>query len=92
MAIESSVKKNIDLTQIEQICKEHQGRKGDLLIVLQKIQALCGYVPQAVLPVVTQRLGATPSEIYGVDFLQPLPFVTPGQAHNPRLPGNGLPF
>jgi NADH-quinone oxidoreductase subunit E len=66
MAIESSVKKNIDLTQIEQICKEHQGRKGDLLIVLQKIQALCGYAPQAALPIVTRHLGATPSEIYGV--------------------------
>ena len=66
MAEESSVKRNIDLTQIEQICREHQGRKGDLLIVLQKIQALCGYVPQAVLLLVTQHLGATSSEIYGV--------------------------
>ena len=46
MAMDSSVKKDIDLTQIEQICKEHQGRKGDLLVVLQKVQALCGYVPQ----------------------------------------------
>ena len=66
MAEESTVKGNIDLTQIEQICREHQGRKGDLLIVLQKIQALCGYVPQAVLLLVTQHLGATSSEIYGV--------------------------
>ena len=66
MAEENTVKGNIDLTQIEQICREHQGRKGDLLIVLQKIQALCGYVPQAVLLLVTQHLGATSSEIYGV--------------------------
>jgi len=66
MAKESPVTENLDLTQIEQICKEHEGRKGDLLIVLQKIQALCGYVPQAVLSVVRQHVGASPSEIYGV--------------------------
>jgi NADH-quinone oxidoreductase subunit E len=66
MAKESPVTKNLDLPQIEQICKEHEGRKGELLIVLQKIQALCGYVPQAALPVVRQHLGASSSEIYGV--------------------------
>lgn len=66
MAKESPAIKNLDLTQVEQICKEHEGRKGELLIVLQKIQALCGYVPQAALPSVRQHLGASPSEIYGV--------------------------
>src|SRR5512136_1170521 len=66
MATDSPVANNLDVAQIEQICKEHEGRKGDLLVVLQKIQALCGYAPQAALPIVTRHLGATPSEIYGV--------------------------
>ncbi len=66
MSNESPAAKNLDPAQIEQICKGHEGRKGDLLIVLQKIQALCGYAPQAAFPIVTRYLGATPSEIYGV--------------------------
>ncbi len=66
MANDSPVEINFDLAQIERVCKEHEGRKGDLLVVLQKIQALCGYAPQAALPFVTRYLGATPSEIYGV--------------------------
>ena len=66
MATDSPTAKDLDVAQIEQICKEHAGRKGDLLVVLQKIQALCGYAPQAALPFVTRHLGATPSEIYGV--------------------------
>jgi len=66
MANESSLKMNIDLTQTEQICKFHQGRKGDLLIVLQKVQALYGFVPRDIFPVVIRHLGVTSSEIYGV--------------------------
>ena len=66
MSTDAPVAKNLNLAQIEQICKNHEGRKGDLLVVLQKIQALCGYTPQAALPLVTQYLGATSSEIYGV--------------------------
>lgn len=66
MATDGPMAKNLNLAQIEQICKEHEGRKGDLLIVLQKIQALCGYAPQAAFPIVTRYLGATSSEIFGV--------------------------
>lgn len=66
MSTDGPMEKNLNLAQIEQICKEHEGRKGDLLIVLQKIQALCGYAPQAAFPIVTRYLGATSSEIFGV--------------------------
>ncbi len=66
MGDESTTTKSIDLNQTEQICREHQGRKGDLLVVLQKIQAVFGYVPQATIPLVSQYLGATSSEIFGV--------------------------
>lgn len=55
-----------DLAPAVEACREHLGKKGDLLIVLQKIQAVYGYVPQEVFPVVADALGATTSEIYGV--------------------------
>jgi NADH-quinone oxidoreductase subunit E len=66
MSNESPVTPNLDLAKAEEICKEHPGRKGDLLVVLQKIQTVYGYVPKSVLPVVSRYLGATSSEIFGV--------------------------
>ncbi len=55
-----------ELAPARDACKDHQGKKGDLLIVLQKIQAVYGYVPRETLPVVAEALGAGTSEIYGV--------------------------
>jgi NADH-quinone oxidoreductase subunit E len=57
---------DFDLLQVSEICREHATRKGDLLVVLQKIQAVYGYVPKEALAVVAETLDATTSEIYGV--------------------------
>ena len=59
-------RKDLDLSQVRRICQEHAGRKGDLLVVLQKIQSIFGYVPRGVFPTVAQGLGVTASEIFGV--------------------------
>jgi NADH-quinone oxidoreductase subunit E len=56
----------LDLRRAEEICREHEGRKGDLLVVLQKIQAVYGYVPKSIFPLASQYLGASSSEIFGV--------------------------
>jgi NADH-quinone oxidoreductase subunit E len=56
----------LDLGRAEEICREHEGRKGDLLVVLQKIQAVYGYVPKSIFPLASQYLGASSSEIFGV--------------------------
>ncbi len=58
--------KELDLSRVHEISAEHKGKKGDLLIVLQKVQAVFNYVPQPAIGVVAQALGATPSEIFGV--------------------------
>ncbi len=58
--------KSPDLSKVHEICENHRGKKGDLLIVLQKVQSIFGYVPQATIGVVGEALGATPSEIFGV--------------------------
>ena len=54
------------LDKLQAIFKEHEGNRGHLLIVLQKIQAIYGYVPPFTFEMVAQALGATKSEIYGV--------------------------
>ena len=55
-----------DLARVQEILKEHEGKRGHLLIVLQKIQGIYKYVPQNTLEMVAQALGVTKSEIFGV--------------------------
>jgi NADH:ubiquinone oxidoreductase subunit E len=57
---------DLALAQVREICKAHEGKRGDLLIVLQKIQGLFGYVPQPTIDIVARLLGVTTSEIFGV--------------------------
>ncbi len=54
------------LERLKDIFAEHEGNRGHLLIVLQKIQAIYGYVPPFTLEMVSQILGVTTSEIFGV--------------------------
>jgi len=54
------------LAKVQEILKEHEGQRGHLLIVLQKIQGIYGYVPQNTFEMVADALGATKSEIFGV--------------------------
>jgi len=54
------------LDKVQAILREHEGKRGHLLIVLQKIQGIYGYVPPFTLDLVSQVLGVTKSEIYGV--------------------------
>ena len=54
------------LAKVQEILKEHEGQRGHLLIVLQKIQGIYGYVPQNTFEMVADALGVTKSEIFGV--------------------------
>ncbi len=56
----------IDLSKVREICGEHARKRGDLLIVLQKVQGIFGYVPKPTIEVVAEVLGVTTSEIFGV--------------------------
>ncbi len=64
--IELRPKEEIDLSQVREVCSEHAGKRGDLLIVLQKVQGIFGYVPRPTVEVVAQALGVSTSEILGV--------------------------
>jgi NADH:ubiquinone oxidoreductase subunit E len=57
---------DLDLSNVHKICQEHAGKRGDLLIVMQKIQGIFGYVPKPTLEIVAQNLAVTTSEIFGV--------------------------
>jgi len=56
----------LDLSRVREICKEHEGKRGDLLIVLQKVQEIFKYVPRHTIEVVAQFLEVSQSDILGV--------------------------
>ncbi len=57
---------DLNFSAVKNICKAHEGKRGDLLLVLQKIQGVFGYVPKPTVEMVAQSLGVSPSEIFGV--------------------------
>ena len=74
----------LDLAKVRTICKEHEGKRGDLLIVLQKVQGIFGYVPKPTVEVVSQTLGVSPSEILGVLTFYNRFHLTPRGKHTIR--------
>jgi len=75
---------DIDLSRVREISNAHQGRKGDLLIVLQKVQGIFGYVPRPTIEVVAQALGASTSEVFGVLTFYNRFHLTPRGKHTVR--------
>jgi NADH-quinone oxidoreductase subunit E len=72
------------LDKVQEILKEHEGNRGHLLIVLQKIQGIYGYVPPFTFDLVSQILGVTKSEIFGVLTFYNRFHLTPRGKHTVR--------
>ena len=72
------------LDKVQEILKEHEGNRGHLLIVLQKIQGIYGYVPPFTFDIVSQVLGVTKSEIFGVLTFYNRFHLTPRGKHTVR--------
>jgi NADH:ubiquinone oxidoreductase subunit E len=75
---------DLDFSKVQEICKAHEGKRGDLLIVLQKIQGVFGYVPKATIAMVAQSLGVSTSEIFGVLTFYNRFHLTPRGKHTLR--------
>lgn len=70
--------------KVQEICAQHEGRRGDLLIVLQKIQGIFGYVPESTFDIVSSSLGVSRSEIFGVLTFYNRFHLTPRGKHTIR--------
>ncbi len=57
---------SIDLALMEPVLKKYSGQKGSLIPILQQVQGLYGYLPRPALEMVSKRLRAPMSKIYGV--------------------------
>ena len=58
--------KEQDLKKIQEICKEHNNKPGELINILQKTQEHFGYLPAEVQEVVANELGIAVAKVYGV--------------------------
>jgi formate dehydrogenase subunit gamma len=54
-----------------EIIARHEGRAGPMLPVLHDIQAAFGFIPEAAMRLVAQRLNVTRAEVYGVVTFYP---------------------
>ncbi len=54
------------MTEIERIVEKHLGHRGELLAILQDIQAKYSYLPEAALRTVAEKTGRSLVDIYGM--------------------------
>jgi NADH-quinone oxidoreductase subunit E len=55
-----------DLKALEPVFEEFAGQKGAVIPVLQRAQAVYGYLPAEVLKRISARMGVSLSQVYGV--------------------------
>jgi NADH:ubiquinone oxidoreductase subunit E len=52
--------------KVDKILAQYRKKPGSLLTVLQKVQDVCGYLPDSVQRYVARELNISPSEVFGV--------------------------
>ena len=56
----------IDLSLMDEVFEKYEDQPGTLIPILQKAQALYGYLPSEVLKLIADRLGVSLGKVYGV--------------------------
>lgn len=58
--------KAIDLALLDPVLEEYKGVDGSLIAILQKTQAIYGYLPEEAINHIAEETGTAPATIYGV--------------------------
>ncbi|MEW5844669.1 MAG: NADH-quinone oxidoreductase subunit NuoE [Bacteroidota bacterium] len=56
----------VDLSLIEPLINKYKGKKGNLIPLLQGVQAIYGYIPRSAFERLSDETGLTLSDMYGV--------------------------
>jgi NADH-quinone oxidoreductase subunit E len=56
----------VDLSLMDEVFEKYQGQQGTLIPILQRAQAIYGYLPAEVLHLIAGRLGLSVGKVYGV--------------------------
>lgn len=67
----------MDTTRALEIIKQHKGKRGALIPVLQEIQEAYGYLPESLLDLVAEELNVYLSDVYGVATFYAQFYLTP---------------
>lgn len=74
-----------DLSLMDEVFDKYKGQKGALIPVLQRAQALYGYLPPEVLKLIADRLGVSLGKVYGVATFYAQFYLEPRGRHVLRL-------
>jgi NADP-reducing hydrogenase subunit HndA len=69
------------VSQLQQICKEYNNDKGELINVLHKAQHVFGYLPAEVQEVIAKELKTSAAHVYGVVTFYSFFTMTPKGEH-----------
>ncbi len=64
--VEETVEETLDMAPLDEVLDDFEGEEGSLIPVLQKAQAIYGYLPAEVLNYVSDKLQMARSQVYGV--------------------------
>ncbi|MGD8764908.1 MAG: NAD(P)H-dependent oxidoreductase subunit E [Desulfobacteraceae bacterium] len=56
----------IDFNKIDAIINKHKGEKWGLILLLQEVQELCGYIPPETIEPIAESMNMFPSQVQGV--------------------------
>lgn len=56
----------VDLSLMDEVFEKYQGQQGTLIPILQRAQAIYGYLPAEVLHLIAGKLGLSVGKVYGV--------------------------
>jgi NADH:ubiquinone oxidoreductase subunit E len=73
--------KDIDLSLMDPIIGEYRNTRGSLIPVLQKVQAVYGWLPEPVIAKIAVELNVYMSQIYGVVTFYSQFYITPRGKH-----------
>jgi NADH-quinone oxidoreductase subunit E len=57
---------SFDLSFLDEVLTKYEGQKGALIPILQRAQAIYGYLPPEVLQAIADRLNISQGKVYGV--------------------------
>ncbi|HEY80159.1 MAG TPA: NAD(P)H-dependent oxidoreductase subunit E [Anaerolineae bacterium] len=76
---------HIDLSPMEEIFEAFQGQQGALIPILQKTQAIYGWLPPQSLELIAHRLNLSTSKVYGVATFYAQFYLKPRGRHVLKL-------
>lgn len=68
--------------EFENVLQKYEGKKGNIMVVLQLTQKIFGYIPEKSVSIIAERLKMAESEIYGIISFYSFFTLTPKAKYN----------